>query len=237
MLSHIYSISHHFAFFFLLPSWSRLASFVTNTAQKWGDYHVREKDERDLKQAETEVDANEVISKFNHHATLVLHPPKNGGGDVKLASSSAGLPQDNPTVATELEELHEPLPPETRKLVLQNSTAYDRITGGVERGQTTTSRSMNGSRVVAAIRNEPVHVKDGELKSSDCCILKHNPILSNGLTDPLQALEIIASIRTQVDMNANVTPAAYQQVCDDGTNLYKYMKPLYRTNKRRLCMC
>ncbi len=172
----------------------------------------------------------------------MLHLPKNAGGDdVKLSSSAADLPQDNPTAATELEELHEPLPPETRKLVLQNSTAYNNgTTDGVERGQTTTSRSMSGSRsVAAAIRNEPVHVKDEELKSSDYCILKHKPILSNGLTDPLQALEIIASNRAQLDMNAIMTPAAYQQVHDDGTNLYKYYEtPISRTNKQRcLCMC
>ncbi len=187
-------------------------AIVVCTARKWGDYHVCEKDERDFKQAEKEVDAYEVISKFNRHATLVLNPPNSVGGDVKLASSSC-LPQDNPTVATDLEELHEPLPPETSKLILQNSTGYNGTMGsGAEGRHATTSRSMNSR--VSAIINEPVHMKDEELKSSDCCILNHNPVLSNGLTDPSHALEIIMSNRVQVDgMNANMDPTAYQQVC------------------------
>ncbi len=208
-------------------------SFVAVIARKWGDHHVREKDERDFKQAEKEVDAYEVISKFNRHATLVLHPPKNG--DVELASST-GLPQDNPRVATELEELHKPLPLEMGKLILQNSAAYSGTTE-VEGGQTATSRSTNG-RPAAIINEEVPHVKgEEELKSSDCCILKRSPVLSNGLTDPLQALEIIQSSRAQLDMNANMPPTAYQQVCsDDGADLRKYIKPLYQTDKR-LCVC
>ncbi len=178
-------------------------------ARKWGDHHVRERDERDSKQAKKEVDAHEIISKFNRHATLVLHPPKNDG-DVKLASST-GLPQDNPRAATELVELREPLPLELGKLILQNSSAYSGTTE-VEGGQTATSRSTNSGPAPITHEETPRVKGEEELKSSDCCILKHSPVLSNGLTDPIQALEIINSSRAQLDMQTNMLNAAYQQV-------------------------